>query len=89
MASPGTGAQARGYGQMCRDGRWRSKSYGNDSGLCKRGISDFSCQHHYANMLMCVEGSRYITYQATWLLGEHKPCDLIIASAKAWVITSE
>ncbi len=42
-------------------------------------------QHHCANMLMCVEGSRYITYKAAWLLGEHKPCDLIIASAKAWV----
>ena len=42
-------------------------------------------QHHCANMLMYVEGSRYVTYKAAWLLGEHKPCDLIIASAKAWV----
>ncbi len=42
-------------------------------------------QHHCANMLMYLEGSRYITYKAAWLLGENKPCDLIVASAKAWV----
>lgn len=42
-------------------------------------------QHHCANMLIDLDGSRYITYKAAWLMAESRPCDLIVASAKAYV----
>ncbi len=41
-------------------------------------------QHHCANMLIDLNGGRYITYKAAWMIDEKIPCDLIIASAKAW-----
>ncbi len=44
-------------------------------------------QHHCANMVIDLSGSRFITYKAAWMLGEGLPCDLAVASAKAW--TSE
>jgi len=42
-------------------------------------------QHHCANMLMDVEGSRYITYKTAWMLGKGIPCAKEVAAAKAWV----
>jgi len=42
-------------------------------------------QHHCANMLMDIEGSRYITYKAGWMLSKDMPCSKEIASAKVWV----
>lgn len=42
-------------------------------------------QHHCANMLIDLEGSRYITYKAAWLLGNDIPCEREVAVAKAWV----
>ncbi|MGD9973900.1 MAG: acyl-CoA dehydrogenase family protein [Desulfatirhabdiaceae bacterium] len=44
-----------------------------------------SIQHHCANMLMDLDGSRYITYKAAWLLGNHIDCEKEVAIAKAWV----
>jgi 3-oxocholest-4-en-26-oyl-CoA dehydrogenase beta subunit len=42
-------------------------------------------QHHCANMLMDVEGSRFITYKTAWMLGKGIPCAKEVAAAKAWV----
>ncbi|WP_028325257.1 acyl-CoA dehydrogenase family protein [Desulfatirhabdium butyrativorans] len=42
-------------------------------------------QHHCANMLIDLEGSRYITYKAAWMLGNHISCEKEISIAKAWV----
>jgi alkylation response protein AidB-like acyl-CoA dehydrogenase len=42
-------------------------------------------QHHCANMLIDVEGSRYITCKVAWMLGKGIPCAKEVAAAKAWV----
>lgn len=42
-------------------------------------------QHHCANILIDVEGSKYITYEAAWMLSEGMPCNKQVAMAKAWV----
>ena len=42
-------------------------------------------QHHCANMLIDIDGGKYITYQAAWMLSEGIPCDREVAVAKAWV----
>ena len=51
-----------------------------------RPIGSFQAiQHHCANMATDVEGSRYITYQAAWLLSEGETAAQEVAMAKAWV----
>ncbi len=42
-------------------------------------------QHHCANMATDVETSMYVTYQATWRLGEGLEASQQVATAKAWV----
>lgn len=42
-------------------------------------------QHHCANMAIAIEGSRYITYKAGWMLGQELPSGKLVAAAKAWV----
>jgi len=44
-------------------------------------------QHHCANMAIDVDGCRFITYQAAWMLSEGIPATKEVAMAKAW--TSE
>jgi alkylation response protein AidB-like acyl-CoA dehydrogenase len=44
-----------------------------------------SIQHRCADMLVDVEGSRFITYQAAWRLNEGLPAAKEVAIAKAWV----
>jgi alkylation response protein AidB-like acyl-CoA dehydrogenase len=44
-------------------------------------------QHYIANMIMDIDGSRFLTYEAAWRLSEGMPCAKEIAMAKAW--TSE
>lgn len=41
-------------------------------------------QHHCANMLIALEGARFMTYKAAWLLGNAESCDKEIAIAKSW-----
>jgi alkylation response protein AidB-like acyl-CoA dehydrogenase len=41
-------------------------------------------QAHCCELLADVEGSRWITYQAAWLISENLPCDTEISLAKAW-----
>ena len=54
-----------------------------------RPIGSFQAiQHYCANMATDVDGSRFITYEAIWRLGEGLPSDLEVSSAKAWVSDS-
>jgi len=41
-------------------------------------------QHHCANMMIDLEGIRYITYLAAWKIAEGLPCTKETAMAKAW-----
>jgi len=51
-----------------------------------RPIASFQAvQHKFANMLVALEGSRYITYEAAWKLNENIPAALEVSMAKAWV----
>jgi alkylation response protein AidB-like acyl-CoA dehydrogenase len=50
-----------------------------------RPIGKFQAiQHKCAEMLSYVEGMRFITYQAAWMLSEGLPCTLEVAEAKTW-----
>jgi len=42
-------------------------------------------QHHCANMKVDVDGMRFLTYQAAWLLSEGQPATKEVAMAKSWV----
>jgi len=54
-----------------------------------KAIGSFQAiQHHCANMLIKLEGSRYITYKAAWLLENNEPFQMVLAAAKAWVSDS-
>jgi len=44
-------------------------------------------QHHCANMVIDVDGARFITYQAAWRIAEGLPAGMEASMAKAW--TSE
>ncbi len=51
-----------------------------------RPIGSFQAiQHHCANMLIDIDGMRYLAYQAAWLLSEGLPAAKEVAMAKAWV----
>jgi alkylation response protein AidB-like acyl-CoA dehydrogenase len=50
-----------------------------------RPIGSFQAvQHHCANMVIDVDGSRFITYQAAWKISEGIPASMDVAMAKAW-----
>lgn len=42
-------------------------------------------QHHCANMAIYLQGSKFITYKAAWMLDEGLPATRVCAAAKAWV----
>ena len=44
-----------------------------------------SIQHRCADMLMGLDGSRYVTCQAAWRISENQPAAREVAIAKAWV----
>jgi alkylation response protein AidB-like acyl-CoA dehydrogenase len=44
-----------------------------------------SIQHRCADMLIDLEGSRFVTYQAAWRINEGLPAEREAAIAKAWV----
>jgi alkylation response protein AidB-like acyl-CoA dehydrogenase len=51
-----------------------------------RPIGSFQAiQHHCANMVTDVDGSRYISYEAIWRLSEGLDSDKEVSMAKAWV----
>ena len=50
-----------------------------------RPIGSFQAvQHHCANMVIDVDGSRFITYQAAWKISTGLSADMDAAMAKAW-----
>ena len=50
-----------------------------------RPIGSFQAiQHHCANMAIDVDGSRFISYQAAWMLSEGMPSTKEVAMAKSW-----
>jgi alkylation response protein AidB-like acyl-CoA dehydrogenase len=51
-----------------------------------RPIGSFQIiQHYCADMLTDVDGARFSTYQAAWMLSEGLPCTKEVAIAKAWI----
>lgn len=60
-------------------------SYARDRVQFGRPIGSFQAiQHYLANMSIDVDCAKYLTYQAAWLISEHRPCAKEIAMAKAW-----
>jgi 3-oxocholest-4-en-26-oyl-CoA dehydrogenase beta subunit len=63
-----------------------SAAYAKERKQLGKPIGSFQAiQHHCANMLIDLEGSRYITYKAAWMLGEKISCTREVSVAKAWV----
>ena len=62
-----------------------SLSYAKTRVQFGRPIGSFQAiKHKLANMVLDVDGSRYVTYHAAWLLSEGLPAGREIAVAKAW-----
>jgi alkylation response protein AidB-like acyl-CoA dehydrogenase len=59
--------------------------YAKDRKQFGRPIGSFQAvQHHCANMVVDVDGSRFITYQAAWKISEGLPAVKEASMAKAW-----
>jgi alkylation response protein AidB-like acyl-CoA dehydrogenase len=59
--------------------------YAKDRKQFGRPIGSFQAvQHHCANMVVDVDGSRFMTYQAAWKISEGLPAGREAAMAKAW-----
>jgi alkylation response protein AidB-like acyl-CoA dehydrogenase len=60
-------------------------SYAKERVQFGRPIGSFQAiQHHCANMLIDVDGSKLMTYKAAWMLSEGLPCDIEVAAAKGY-----
>ncbi len=63
-----------------------SVNYAKERVQFGRPIGTFQAiQHHCANMVTDVDGSKYITYEAAWKVGEGLPATMEVSMAKAWV----
>ncbi|MBN1613582.1 MAG: acyl-CoA dehydrogenase family protein, partial [Deltaproteobacteria bacterium] len=61
-------------------------SYAKERIQFGRPIGSFQAiQHYCANMLTDVDGARYITYEAAWMISEGLEAAKLAAMAKAWV----
>ncbi|MBU1207897.1 MAG: acyl-CoA/acyl-ACP dehydrogenase [Proteobacteria bacterium] len=61
-------------------------SYAKEREQFGRPIGTFQAvQHHCANMLIDLEGGRYITYKAGWMVSKEIACTMQVAAAKAWM----
>ncbi len=62
-----------------------SADYAKERVVFGRPLGSFPVIHHYiANMMMDVDGCRFLTYEAAWKLSEGLPCTMETAMAKAW-----
>jgi alkylation response protein AidB-like acyl-CoA dehydrogenase len=62
-----------------------SVAYAKERVQFDRPIGTFQAvQHHCANMLLDVDGMRYLTYEAAWLLSNGLPAVKEVAMAKTW-----
>jgi alkylation response protein AidB-like acyl-CoA dehydrogenase len=60
--------------------------YAKDRKQFGRPIGSFQViQHYCADMATDIDGARFGTYQAAWMLSEGLPCAKEVAVAKAWV----
>ncbi|MBW1847077.1 MAG: acyl-CoA/acyl-ACP dehydrogenase [Deltaproteobacteria bacterium] len=60
-------------------------AYAKDRKQFGRPIGSFQAiQHHCANMVIDVDGARFITYQAAWKIAEGLPTSMEASMAKAW-----
>ena len=76
-------AEMVGAGQQVLD---MSVAYAKERVQFDRPIGSFQAvQHHCANMLIDLDGMRYLTYEAAWLLSQGLPASREVAMAKAWV----
>ena len=81
-ASVGLCAQMVGGAQQVLE---MSVAYAKERVQFGKAIGTFQAiQHYCANMATDVDGSRFITYQAAWMLSEGLPCTKEVAMAKAW-----
>jgi alkylation response protein AidB-like acyl-CoA dehydrogenase len=63
----------------------RTVAYAKERKQFGRPIGSFQAvQHHCANMVVDVDGSRFITYQAAWKIFKGIPASMDVAMAKAW-----
>ena len=66
-----------------------ASSYAKEREQFGKPIGSFQAvQHHCANMLIAIEGSRYITYKTAWMLDKGIPCRKEVSVTKAWVSES-
>jgi alkylation response protein AidB-like acyl-CoA dehydrogenase len=66
----------------------RTITYAKEREQFGRPIGSFQAiQHHCADMIMDLDGARFITYEAAWKMAEGLPARMEAAMAKAW--TSE
>jgi alkylation response protein AidB-like acyl-CoA dehydrogenase len=62
-----------------------SVAYAKERKQFGRPIGSFQAvQHHCANMLMDVDGARFITYYAAWKISEGQEAGIDASMAKAW-----
>ncbi|OGO01754.1 MAG: hypothetical protein A2Y59_01770, partial [Chloroflexi bacterium RBG_13_52_14] len=60
-------------------------NYAKERVQFNRPIGSFQAiQHHCANMVSDVDGSRFVTYKAAWKVSEGLPATFDVAVAKAW-----
>lgn len=60
-------------------------AYAKDRKQFGRPIGSFQAvQHHCANMVIDVDGARFITYQAAWKISQGLPASMEASMAKAW-----
>ncbi len=63
-----------------------SVEYARERTQFDKPIGSFQAiQHHCANMRIDIDGMRYLTYEAAWLLSEGLPAATQVSMAKAWV----